>query len=472
MEPAVEIDHPLSAGFGPVTLTLAGVGAVVGAGIFVITGQAAALYAGPAVILSFVVAGLVCAFSALCYAELSAMMPVAGSAYRFSRVAFGEIPGWIVGWALVAEYLFALGAVAIGWSAYMQDFIGGFGLHLPARVASSPIAMSGHRFTATGAIVNLPAVLLIAAVAAVLLLGTRKSARINGAMVAIKVSAVVLFILFGLAFSHARNWLPFIPDRAPGPGGVAAYGISGVFQAAGVVFFAFLGFDGLSTAAQETHNPQRNMPLAILGTLIISLVLYVGVSAAMTGLADFHTLDTAAPLTAALAAGGSALGWLKTYVGVCATIGLVSGVWAALFALSRLLFGLAGDRLLPAALGRTDRNTKVPRAAIVVGAGCGVIVAGFLPINLLGELISTGTLIAFATVCAAVMALRMRAPERHRPFSVPFWRVTPVLGILSCLFILGSMGLPALSRIVLWQVAGLVVFAAVTRSRRVAAAAA
>jgi basic amino acid/polyamine antiporter, APA family len=466
---AVEIDDTLSRGFGPVTLTLAGVGAVVGAGIFVITGQAAALYAGPAVMLSFLVAGLVCAFSALCYAELSAMMPVAGSAYRFSQVAFGEMPGWIVGWALVAEYLFALGAVAIGWSAYMQDFVGGFGLHLPARFAASPIAVHGHQFSATGAIVNLPAVLLIVAVALVLLLGTRKSARINGAMVVIKLSAVTLFILFGLAFAHAGNWLPFMPDRVAGPGGVAAYGMAGMFQGAGVVFFAFLGFDGLSTAAQETRNPQRNMPLAIMGTLVISLVLYIGVSAAMTGLADYRTLDTAAPLTAALAAGGPALAWLKTYVGICATIGLVSGVWAALFALSRLLFGLAGDGLLPAALGRTDRNTKVPRAAIVAGAGIGVVVAGFLPISLLGELISTGTLIAFAMVCAAVIALRIREPHRPRPFSVPFWRVTPVLGILSCLFILGSMGVPALGRIVAWQIVGLALYAVIRRNRAITA---
>jgi APA family basic amino acid/polyamine antiporter len=464
----VEIDDTLSRGFGPVTLTLAGVGAVVGAGIFVITGQAAALYAGPAVMISFLVAGLVCAFSALCYAELAAMMPVAGSAYRFSRVAFGEMPGWVVGWALVAEYLFAVGAVAIGWSAYMQDFIGGFGLHLPARLASSPIAMHGHHFSATGAIVNLPAVLLIAAVAAVLLLGTRKSARINGLMVTIKLSAVMLFILFGLAFAHAGNWLPFVPERVVGPDGVGAYGMAGVFQGAGVVFFAFLGFDGLATAAQETRNPQRNMPLAIIGTLVISLVLYVGVSAAMTGLADFRTLNTAAPLTAALAAGGPALAWLKTYVGICATIGLISGVWAALFALSRLLFGLAGDGLLPAVLGRTDRKTQVPRAAIIVGAGTGAAVAGLLPINLLGELISTGTLIAFAMVCAAVIALRIREPHRPRPFRVPFWRVTPVLGILSCLFILGSMGLPALARIAAWQIVGLALYAVIARNRRAA----
>jgi len=400
------------------------------------------------------------------------MMPVAGSAYRFSREAFGVTLGWIVGWALVAEYLFAMGAVAIGWSAYMQDVIGGFGWHLPARLASSPIAMVGHRFVATGAIVNLPAVLLVLAMALVLLSGTRKSARFNGLIVSIKLSAIALFIVFGLAFAHARNWVPFVPERSVGPDGVGAYGLAGVFHGAGFVFFAFLGFDVLATAAQETRNAQRNMPIGILATLVISVFLYIAVAAAMTGLIDFHKLVTAAPLTEALAAAGPRVAWLKTYVGVCATIGLGTGVWSALFALSRLLFSLARDGLLPAGLGRAGHSMLVPRAAVIVAASLGVVVAAILPINLLGELISTGTLIAFATVCAAVMALRRRQPLRPRPFRVPFWRVTPVLGIISCIFILGSMGIPALERIAAWQAVGLVLYIVIARTRTVAAASA
>ena len=264
---AVETGDKTLRAFGPVTLTLAGIGTVVGAGIFVMTGQAAALYAGPAVMLSFLIAGLACSFTALCYAELAAMMPVAGSAYRFSREAFGRTMSWIVGWALVAEYLFAMSAVAIGWSAYMQDVIGAFGWHLPARFAASPIAMAGHGFVTTGAIVNLPAIMLIIAMASVLLLGTKESARFNGLIVSIKLSALALFVVFGLAHAHAQNWLPFVPERAAGPYGAGAYGLAGVFKGAGVVFFAFLGFDALATAAQETRNPQRNMPIAILATL-------------------------------------------------------------------------------------------------------------------------------------------------------------------------------------------------------------
>ena len=462
----VGIDDAKVRGFGPVTLTLAGVGAVVGAGIFVMTGQAAAFYAGPAVMLSFVIAGLVCTLTALCYAELAAMMPVAGSAYRFSTDAFGKTPGWIVGWALVAEYLFATGAVAIGWSAYMQDFVGTFGVRLPAALATSPVAMVGHRFVATGAVINLPAVLLVVAMGAVLLLGTRKAARLNGLIVSIKLSAIVLFILFGLAYAHSRNWVPFLPARTAGPDGAGAYGVAGVFQGAGVVFFAFLGFDGLATAAQETRNPQRNMPIAILATLGISVFLYVAVSAAMTGLVDFRTLGTAAPLTTALAAAGPDLAWLKTYVGACATIGLCAGVWAALFALSRLMFSLARDGLLPAALARSGADMLVPRTAVIIAAGVAAAVAAIMPIALLGELISTGTLIAFAAVCATLMTLRRREPHRHRPFRVPFWRVTPVLGIASCIFVLGSMGVPALERIVAWQAIGLVLYLILARRRR------
>jgi basic amino acid/polyamine antiporter, APA family len=463
---AVGIDDAKVRGFGPVTLTLAGVGAVVGAGIFVITGQAAALYAGPAVMLSFLIGGLVCAFTAVCYAELAAMIPVAGSAYRFSTEAFGKTPGWIVGWALVAEYLFATSAIAIGWSAYMQDFIGTFGWQLPATLARSPIAMVGHRFVATGAIVNLPAALLVAAMASVLLLGTRKSARFNGLIVSIKLSAIVLFILFGLAYAHAHNWVPFLPERVIGRDGAGTFGVAGVFKGAGVVFFAFLGFDGLATAAQETRNPQRNVPISIMATLGISVFLYVAVSAAMTGLIDFRQLDTAAPLTTALAAAGPDLAWLKTYVGACATVGLTAGVWAALFALSRLLFSLARDGLLPPGLGRPGGTMLVPRAAVIIAGGCGAVVAGILPIALLGELISTGTLIAFAAVCAALMTFRRREPHRPRPFRVPFWRVTPVLGIASCIFILGSMGVPALERIIAWQAVGLVLYLFLAGRRR------
>lgn len=452
--------------FGATTLTLTGIGTVIGAGIFVITGQAAALYAGPAIIISFVIAGIVCVFSALCYAEMAAMIPSAGSAYSFTRAAFGKQVGWIVGWALVAEYLFAMGAIAIGWSAYMQGVIGDMGVHLPAAWATSPLLMDGHLLKPTGAIINLPAVALVLLITLSHLAGVKKSGRLNVAIVWIKLSAVVLFIVFGLMHADPAHWTPLIPPLEARPGGGSSFGVPGILQAAGVVFFAYLGFDALSTASQETRNPQRNVPIAILATLAISTVLYIAVAMAMTGLADFRTLNTDAPISTALAAAGANLAWLKTYVGVAVTIGLWAGIWPCVFALSRLFICFADDRLLPAGLAATKAGSDTPRNSLMAAGLLGMLVAGFLPISLLGELISTGTLIAFATVCASVIRMRLAEPKRERPFSVPAWPVIATLGVLSSLFLLSSMGGYALARILAWQVVGVVVLVLLARWKR------
>ena len=452
--------------FGAGALTLIGIGSVIGAGIFVITGQAAAAHAGPAIMISFVIAGLVCVFSALCYAEMTAMVPTAGSAYAFTKEAFGRATGWFIGWALVAEYLFAGCAIAIGWSAYMQGVIGDFGIHLPAAWASSPLTMEGQSLRRTGAIVNLPAVLIILAVTLSHLAGARESAKLNVIMVWIKLSAVLLFIGFGLAHADPSNWVPFVPPLETHADGSTAFGLSGVFAAAGIVFFAYLGFDALGTAAQETRNPQRDLPIAILATLGISTLLYIGVSAAMTGLADFRDLGTDAPITTAIAAAGPSLAWLKTYVGVAVTIGLWAGLWAVVFALSRLLMYFANDGLLPARIGAIDPVRKIPRASLWLTAVLAMVVAGTLPISLLGELISTGTLMAFATVCAAVLWLRRTQPDRPRPFRVPLVGLVVPLGVAACLFLLASMGGYAIARILGWQVIGVGVLLLSMRARR------
>lgn len=443
--------------FGATSLTLTGIGTVIGAGIFVITGQAAALYAGPAIIFSFIIAGVVCVFSALCYAEMAAMIPAQGSAYSFARAAFGKQTGWVVGWALVAEYLFAMGAIAIGWSAYMQGVIGDMGVHLPAAWATSPLVMDGHLLKPTGAVVNLPAVLLVLLITLSHLAGVKKSGRLNVAIVWIKLSAVVLFIGFGLLHADPAHWTPLIPPVEANPAGGTSFGIPGILQAAGVVFFAYLGFDALSTASQETRNPQRNVPIAILATLAVSTVLYMAVAMAMTGLADFRTLNTDAPIATALAAAGGSLAWLKTYVGVAVTIGLWAGIWPCVFALSRLFICFSEDRLMPASLGASHEKSGTPRNSLLAAGVLGMLVAGFLPISLLGELISTGTLIAFATVCAAVIRMRLSQPSRDRPFKVPAWPLIAALGVLSSLFLLSSMGAYAMARIAAWQVIGLVV---------------
>lgn len=453
-------DGELPRSFGAGTLTLVGIGTVIGAGIFVITGQAAAHYAGPAITLSFVIAGIVCVFCALCYAEMGAMAPLAGSAYAYTREAFGPKAGWMVGWALVAEYLFALSAVAIGWSAYMQGVVGDFGIHLPAAWAVSPLAMQGQSLKPTGAMLNLPAVAIVFVATLSHLIGLKESSRFTVATVIIKLSAVLLFIVFGLTRIEPANWTPFLPPAITHPDHTTSFGVPGMLQAAGLVFFAYLGFDALGTAGQETHNPQRSLPIAILATLGVSTVLYIAVALVMTGLANYRLLGGDAPITAAIAAGGPSLGWLKSYVGVAVSIGLWAGLWSAIYAISRLFFSFARDGFLPAGLGALSGKAMVPQNAILLSGSLGMLVAGFLPIQLLGELISTGTLLAFAFVCAAVIRLRISQPDRPRPFRTPVWPLTAGLGIAACLFLLSAMGWFALGRILVWQAVGAVILLA------------
>lgn len=448
-------------------LTLTGVGMVIGAGIFVITGQAAALYAGPAIILSFVIAAIVCAFAGLCYAEMAAMIPVSGSAYSYARTAFGQGAGWVIGWAIVAEYLFAIGAIGIGWSGYMQGLIGDFGMHLPAWWAKSPLVLDAAGFHRTGAVVNLPAVAIVALTTLANLVGTRNSARFNVTLVWIKLSAVALFILFGLRHANAANWMPFLPERGLGPSGDLTYGVGGVFKAAGVIFFAYLGFDALATAAQESRNPQRTLPIAILATLGATTILYIAVATTMTGLTNYRQLNSEAPLTTALAAAGPSLAWLKTYLGIAVMIGLWASLWPAVFGLSRLFMCLSHDGMLPRALGEIVAGRRIPQTGVLIAGGLGMLVTGFLPIGMIGELISTGTLIAFATVCAAVIRLRLTMPGRERPFRVPLWQAIAPLGIATSLFLLASMGWASIGRIVAWQGIGAMVLFVALRTRRV-----
>jgi basic amino acid/polyamine antiporter, APA family len=458
--------YELDRAFGPLMLTLTGVGMVIGAGIFVITGQAAALYAGPAIIFSFVIAGIVCAFAALCYPELAAMIPVSGSAYSYTRSAFGQGAGWVIGWAIIAEYLFAMGAIGIGWSAYMQGVIADFGIHLPDQWSKSPLMLNAQGFHPTGAWVNLPAVAILVLTMLANLLGTRSSIRFNSIMVIIKLSAVALFILFGLMHANPNNWVPFLPERGAGPTGDLAYGVGGVLKAAGVIFFAYLGFDALATAAQESRSPQRTLPIAILGTLGVTTILYIAVAMTMTGLANYRLLNSEAPLTTALAAAGPSLKWLKTYLGIAVMTGLWASLWPALFGLSRLFMSLSRDGTLPRALGEIVPGRRIPQASVLLAGGLGMLVAGFLPISLIGELISTGTLIAFATVCASLIRLRVTMPMRERPFRVPLWQVVAPLGIATSLFLLASMGWAAIGRIATWQALGALVLFLTLRVRR------
>ncbi|MFT4247457.1 MAG: amino acid permease [Pseudomonas sp.] len=410
-------------------LVMLGIGAVIGAGIFVMTGQAAANHAGPAVMLSFVFAGLACAFAGLCYAEFAAMMPVSGSAYSYSYATLGEGMAWFIGWCLVLEYLFAGSSVAVGWSAYLVSFITTtLGLPFPAELANAPLAWTGHAFVASGAIINLPAVLVVAAVSGLCYVGITQSAFINSIVVAIKIAVICLFVGFGVSYVSPDNWHPFIPENtAPG-----VFGWSGVFRAASIVFFAYIGFDAVSTSAGETKDPQKNMPIGILGSLVVCTVIYIIVSAVLTGLLPYTELGTAKPVATALEHYPQ-LTWLKSVVEIGAIAGLSSVVLVMLMAQPRIFYTMSRDGLLPKVFGRVHPKFNTPYVGTVLVGVIAASLAGLVPLNVLGELVSMGTLLAFATVCVGVLVLRYTRPELPRPFRVPFaWGVC-LLGAGLCL---------------------------------------
>ncbi|MXV32815.1 amino acid permease [Xanthomonas sp. LMG 8989] len=409
-------------------LILLGIGAVIGAGIFVLTGQAAANHAGPAVMLSFVFAGLACAFAGLCYAEFAAMLPVSGSAYSYSYATLGEGVAWFIGWCLVLEYLFAGSSVAVGWSAYLISFVTGtLGLPFPAELASAPLTWTGHAFVASGNIVNLPAVLIVAAVSTLCYIGVTQSAFVNAIVVAIKVLVICLFVGVGIFYINPDNWHPFIPENT-GPG---EFGWSGIFRAASIVFFSYIGFDAVSTSAGETKDPQKNMPIGILVSLAICTIIYIIVCAVLTGLLPYTQLGTAKPVATALEHYPH-LAWLKTFVEIGAIAGLSSVVLVMLMAQPRIFYTMSRDGLLPKLFGKVHRRFHTPYVGTVVVGVLAALLAGLIPLDVLGELVSMGTLLAFATVCVGVMVLRFTRPDLPRPFRVPlFWAVCP-LGALFC----------------------------------------
>lgn len=413
-------------------LIMLGIGAVIGAGIFVLTGQAAAEYAGPAVMLSFVFAGIACAFAGLCYAEFAAMLPVSGSAYSYSYATLGEGVAWFIGWCLVLEYLFAASTVAVGWSGYLNAFLHNFNLALPAALASAPYTYDAAtaQFVHTGALVNLPAVLIIAAVSGVGYVGITQSAFVNSIIVAIKVTVILLFIAFGMQFVDPANWHPFIPQNE----GATRYGMEGVIRASAVVFFAYIGFDAVSTAAGEAKNPQRDMPIGILGSLVICTLLYIAMSAVLTGMVDFHLLGTAEPVSTALDYYPS-LGWLQTLVELAAIAGLSSVILVMLMAQPRIFYSMAQDGLMPKLFSKVHPKFHTPYVGTIIVGVIAAVLAGLLPVGFLGDIVSMGTLLAFATVSIGVLILRFTRPNLPRPFRVPLAIVICPLGFASCLYL-------------------------------------
>lgn len=438
-------------------LILLGIGAVIGAGIFVLTGQAAAEYAGPAVMLSFVFAGIACAFAGLCYAEFAAMLPVSGSAYSYSYATLGECVAWFIGWCLVLEYLFAASTVAVGWSGYLNAFLQDFNLALPAVLASAPYTYDAAtaQFLHTGAIVNLPAVLIIAAVSGVGYVGITQSAFVNSIIVAIKVTVILLFIAFGLQFVDPANWHPFIP---PNEGGTR-FGFEGVIRASAVVFFAYIGFDAVSTAAGEARNPQRDMPIGILGSLVICTVLYIAMCAVLTGMVDFHLLGTPEPVSTALDSYPT-LGWLQTLVELAAIAGLSSVVLVMLMAQPRIFYSMSHDGLMPKMFGKVHPRFHTPYIGTIIVGVVAAVLAGLLPVGFLGDIVSMGTLLAFAVVSLGVLILRYTRPDLPRPFRVPMAIVICPLGFITCLYLFWQPFKEHWHLLMGWIVIGAVIYAA------------
>lgn len=438
-------------------LVLLGIGAIIGAGIFVMTGTAAANYAGPAVILSFVLAGTACAFAGLCYAEFAAMLPVSGSAYSYAYATLGEFVAWFIGWTLVLEYLFAASTVAVGWSGYMSSLLDTLGLALPQALAAAPLKFEAGKILVTGNLINLPAVLIVAAVSGLVYVGISQSAWVNAVIVAIKVTIILLFLAFGLQFVNPANWIPFIPEQVVEANGVHRFGMQGVFRAAAVVFFAYIGFDAVSTAAGEAKNPQRDMPIGILGSLIFSTVLYIAMAAVLTGMLPYRQLDTAEPVATALAAYPSLL-WLKTVAEIGAVAGLSSVILVMLMGQPRIFYAMAQDGLMPKLFGKVHPKFRTPHLGTLVVGVVAAVMAGLLPLGLLGDLVSMGTLLAFATVCIGVLVLRRTRPGIRRPFRVPLPWVTCPLGAASCLFLFWQPFTEHWPLIVGWTVLGLLIY--------------
>ena len=443
----------LTRALGPIQLTTLGIGAIIGAGIFVLTGQAAAQHAGPAIVLSFVLAGLACGFAGLCYAEFAAMIPVAGSAYTYAYATMGELIAWIIGWDLVLEYSLGAATVAVGWSGYVVSFLHDMGINIPPQYAGAAGTMitAPDGTIATG-IFNLPAMLIVLAVTALLVVGIQASARTNATIVIIKLAVVLLFIAFGASYINRENWTPFIPSNE----GAGIYGWSGIVRGAAVVFFAYIGFDAVSTAAQEAKNPQRDMPIGILASLAICTVLYILVSLVLTGIVPFRLLNVADPIAVGIDATGMA--WLRPIIKMGAIAGLSSVILVMLLAQPRIFYAMARDGLLPRTFARIHPKFRTPHVTTIVTGVLVSIAAGLLPISTLAHMVSIGTLFAFAVVCAGTLVLRRTSPELERPFRTPLVPLVPILGVLSCLFLMAYLPGVTWVRLFLWLGLGLLIY--------------
>lgn len=473
-------DQGLKRTLSALNLTTLGIGAVIGAGIFVLTGQAAAQYAGPAIVISFLISGFACLFAGLCYAEFASMIPISGSAYTYAYATMGEFVAWIIGWDLILEYLFAASTVAVGWAGYVVSFLKDFGIVIPPQftaawgsklvnipevgwksitpelaknLANSGITM--ETLPQVSAYFNFPAMLVIALITGLLLVGIRESARFNNIMVIVKVFVILLFIGIGFMFVNKANWVPFIPENT---GVWGHYGWSGIFRGAAVIFFAYIGFDAVSTAAQEAKNPQRDMPIGILGSLGISTLLYILVAIVLTGIVSYTFLNVADPIAVGVDAMGQGLFWLRPIIKIAAIAGLSSVILVLLMGQPRIFYSMSKDGLLPPIFSKIHPKFKTPYASTLITGSVAFVLAGILPIHILGELVSIGTLLAFAIVCIGIIILRVKRPDIKRSFRTPWVPLIPLLGAGICIAQMLSLPWETWARLLVWMALGFVIY--------------
>jgi basic amino acid/polyamine antiporter, APA family len=464
----MEGENRLKRVLGPVGLTSLGVGAIIGTGIFVLTGVAAADKAGPAMSLSMVAAGLTCIFAALCYAEFASMVPVAGSAYTYAYATLGELFAWIIGWDLVLEYAVGASTVAHGWSHYFQDllrfFNGGKPLW-PAVVSNAPFDYLEGKFVWTNSYLDLPAIVIVAIITSILVRGIKESANFNSVMVIIKLAVVFFVIIVGAFYINPENWKPFAPY---GYGGIGFFGypvwgqmhnghLSGMLAGSATIFFAYIGFDAVSTQSEEARNPQRDVPIGIIASLIICTFLYIAVATVLTGMVPYNKINIDAPVSDAFAQVG--LPWAQLLIAVGAITGITSVLLVMMLSQPRVLLAMARDGLVPAAFfGAIHPKFKTPWKSTILTGLFVATLAALLPLNVLAELVNIGTLLAFLMVCAAVLVMRKTHPDAHRPFKVPLMPVTPILGIVTCLVLMFSLPAENWLRLVIWLAIGFTIY--------------
>jgi basic amino acid/polyamine antiporter, APA family len=475
-EACEEGEHTLKRSLGAVNLVTLGVGAVIGAGIFTLTGQAAALHAGPAVALSFVLAGITCAFAGLCYAEFASIIPIAGSAYTYGYATLGELVAWIIGWDLTLEYAFGASTVASGWAGYFNSLLQQFGIVFPPELTTTtgnvlvkyhgiwidrmslPPGVSDAGLTHVTGLFNLIAVLIVLLVTTILVIGIKESANFNSAIVIIKVGIVGVFLAVGGFFlmHHPQvanaNWHPFVPP----PDGHGNFGWGGIPTAAASIFFAYIGFDAVSTAAQEAKKPQRDMPIGILGSLVVCTILYIAVSLVLTGLVSYKTLNVSAPVALAIDATGVSWGALLVKIG--AVFGLATVMLVMLLGQTRVFYSMSKDGLLPKTFSAIHPKFRTPWVTTIIFGSFAAVMPAFLPIDKLSQLVNIGTLLAFTIVSAGVWVLRVRHPELKRPFKTPLVPLVPILGILSALYLMANLMLITWEVMIGWLIVGLLIY--------------